>query len=115
MLSERGYETTTDVLEARAPTLDDEYMTAADLAKRWCCDTATLANLRSRGDGLPFVKRGHGGHTLYRVADVLAAEASGTRGFSWARLEAAVDSFDGFRAPKDRALFLEHVRSALRT
>lgn len=101
-----------DVLEGTPSTLDDVFMTPEELAQRWRIDVTSLSNLRSRGDGLPFTKTT--GRVLYKVADVLACEARGVRGFSWAKLASAVDSFDGFRSPRDRAAFLEHVRKALK-
>ena len=113
MFSERD-EKTADVIETSAPTLDDVYMTAAELAARWRCDTRTLDNLRARGEGLPFIKRGQNGGILYKVADVLACEARGSRGFSWSRFERAVDTFAGFRTSQDRAKFIDHMRAALK-
>lgn len=103
----------TEVLEGAAPTLDDAFMTPEELAQRWRIDVQSLSNLRSRGDGLPWTKTT--GRVLYKVADVLACEARGTRGFSWAKLAKAVDTFSGFRSNRDRDEFLDHVRAVFRT
>ena len=95
-----------------ASSVDDTFLTPEELAARWRVDVHRLANLRAQGDGLPFTKTT--GRVLYRLADVLAAEAQGRRGFSWSKLAAAVDDFDGFRSPSDRGAFLERVRQAIK-
>lgn len=102
-----------DLIEATPPTMDDVYMTAAELAARWRCDVNTLANLRARGEGLPFVKRGANGGVLYKIADVLAFEARGTRGFTWARLANAVDAFPGL-VGSQRQDFIDHLKRCMR-
>ncbi|NYF99213.1 helix-turn-helix domain-containing protein [Janibacter cremeus] len=48
------------------------HMTPKELAERWGCSTGHLANLRTEGRGLPFLK--FPGRVLYRLADVLAYE-----------------------------------------
>ncbi|MEV2238781.1 DNA-binding protein [Micromonospora sp. NPDC049891] len=49
-----------------------ELITPAALATRWGISTRTLANQRSLGTGLPFLRLG--GRVAYRVSDVLAYE-----------------------------------------
>lgn len=103
-----------DVIEASPPSLDDVFMTPQELAGRWRCDVNTLANLRARGEGLPFIKRGMNGGVLYKVADVLAFEARGTRGFSWSRLETAIDTFAWPAGFKGRQDLIDHLKAAMR-
>lgn len=112
MLSEAG-RSGHDLIEASAPTLDDVFMTPQELAARWRCDTNTLANLRARGEGLPFIKRGLNGGVLYKVADVLSFEARGVRGFSWSRLESAIDKFPGL-AGAARQDLIDHLKAAMK-
>jgi hypothetical protein len=101
-----------EFLESSPPTLDDVFLRPDELAARWRVDVNTLANLRARGEGLPWVKLGGG--VRYKVADVLAAEASGARGFSWARLTAALEAFDGLSSEQREAL-LKHLRKAFKS
>ncbi|GAA1431399.1 hypothetical protein GCM10009616_18420 [Microlunatus lacustris] len=49
-------------------------LTDVELAERWQLSRGTLANIRSRGDGVPYVKVG--GRVRYALADVLAYEAA---------------------------------------
>lgn len=49
-------------------------LTDSDLADRWQMSRGTLANTRSRGDDVPYVKVG--GRVRYALDDVLAYEAS---------------------------------------
>lgn len=67
------------------PGLDDIMMTPAELAKRWRLDEGTLANLRSKGLGLPWVKL-PSGPVRYRGSDVLDAEINGARGITAAQV-----------------------------
>jgi len=69
-------------------TLEDFYLTAAEVAEMLRKSVDTLANERSRGEGLPYVR--HGGKVLYRSADVLKAMNAGLQGFTWARLESSL-------------------------
>lgn len=50
-----------------------QLMRPQQLAERWGVTTAHLANLRSAGQGIAYLKLG--GRVLYRVADILAYEA----------------------------------------
>lgn len=94
----------------RPADVDDIYMTPQELAARWRLTPETLANARSRGEGLPWSKV-HG-RVLYRVEDVLRAEDAGNGGFSWARLEAALARYDGLSGPA-RDKLLAHLRREL--
>lgn len=98
-------------IEASAPTVDDVYLTAEELAQRHRVDPATLANLRSRGDGLPFTKVT--GRILYKIADVLAAEARGTKGFTMARLAEACTAAG--LSPEQKDKLLSHLKAAMRS
>lgn len=69
----------------------ESYLTPQELADRWRIETMTLANQRSRGEGLPYLKT-PSGSIRYKLSDVLRAEAEGTRGFTWARLSNALRS-----------------------
>jgi hypothetical protein len=48
------------------------YLSTNELAERWAMSPRTLANHRSLGIGVPYVKLGR--VVRYRLADVLAAE-----------------------------------------
>lgn len=52
----------------------DSLLTPAALADRWSCSLGWLANRRSAGTGLPFVKVG--ALVRYRLSDVLAYETA---------------------------------------
>ena len=98
------------MLEARPSDIDDIYMTAAEVASRLRLSVETLANARSRGEGMPWTKI-HG-RVLYRMADVLDAEAAGSEGFTWARLERALASYEGLSVPA-REKVMAHLRREL--
>jgi hypothetical protein len=93
----------------RAPP--DGYMSANALANRWRTKPATLANLRAKGDGIPWTKIGP--HVFYKITDVLAAENAGRRGFSWSRLARALGTYPGLTL-EDRAGLLLHIMDRLR-
>ncbi|MDH4983275.1 hypothetical protein [Hyphomicrobium sp. D-2] len=65
-----------------------QFLSTAELAKRWRCEPQSLANLRYRRDGIPWTKVN--GRPLYAMADVLEAEQAGRTGFTWTRLETAL-------------------------
>lgn len=98
---------TAELLESTAPTMDDVYLTPAEVAQRLRCGEQTLANLRARGEGIPYCKPTGG--VLYTIADVLAIESGRRRGFTWAKLAEALDTFDDLK-PKQRARLLEHLK-----
>jgi hypothetical protein len=76
-------------VEATAPNEETIYLTARELADRWRLDEATLANQRSRGEGLPFTKAS--GRVLYKMSDVLAVEVGGMQGWTFANLREALE------------------------
>jgi hypothetical protein len=80
-----------DIIESTPASEDDLWLTADEVAKYLRTDVQTLANLRSRGEGIPYSKPL--GRVLYKMADVLAAASAGARGFSRARLAAALDTY----------------------
>ena len=71
------------------PHRDDIFYTTAELASRWNMDAASLANYRSRGEGIPFVKLPTGA-VRYRWVDILEAEKAGTVYVSWALIADAM-------------------------
>ncbi len=99
------------ILEPSAATIDDIFLTPQQLADRWQLDTGTLSNLRARGEGVPFVKL-PSGSVRYKVADVLTAETASARGFSWARLSAALESAPGM-TPEHSVKLLKHLKAAM--
>ena len=100
-----------DMLESTVPTMDDIYMTPEEVAQRLRCDTQTLANLRARGEGIPYTKPTKG-RVLYTVADVLAVERRNRRGFTWARLADALDTFADLK-PAQRVKLLQHLKEEM--
>lgn len=100
---------TVELLESTTvPTMDDLYMTPEEVAQRLRCDVNTLANMRSRGEGIPYAKP-TGSRVLYLMSDVLAAETHQRRGFAWHRLAAALDAFDDLK-PAQRSKLLAHLK-----
>ena len=53
---------------------EETLLTAVALSKRWSVGTGHLANLRSKGSGIDYVKIGD--LVRYRLSDVMAYEAS---------------------------------------
>jgi hypothetical protein len=100
------------MIQARASDIDDVYLTPEEVAGRLRLTVETLANARSRGEGLPWVKI-HG-RVRYRLADLLEAEAAGSMGFSWARLETALGRYDGL-SDTARTKLLKHLRAEMAT
>lgn len=99
------------VLEKSEPDAFDLYMTPDEVADRLRQSTQTLANLRARGEGLPFVKLATGA-IRYKMADVLRMERDGLTGFSWAELGRALERFGGI-APEIREKLMTHLRKEL--
>lgn len=91
-----------------ATTIDDILMTPQELAARHRTTVESLANLRSRGEGIPYVKLPSGA-IRYVARVVLAAEASGLYGLTWHRIERAVGSAPGLD-DRQRARLVEHLR-----
>jgi hypothetical protein len=53
---------------------EEKLLTSRDLAARWGLHPGTLANQRSAGRGLPFIRLGR--NVRYRLSDVLAVEGA---------------------------------------
>lgn len=92
--------------------IDDIFLTPQQLADRWQLDPGSLANARSRGEGVPFVKLPSGA-VRYRVADVLAAETDGYKSFTWKRLEAALETYAELTDTQRQKLLL-HLKRQMR-
>lgn len=69
------------------------YMTAEEVAARYRISVSTLANQRTAGTGLPWLKLG--GRVLYRVSDLAEAERAGARGVCAETVRRAVDRVIG--------------------
>jgi hypothetical protein len=91
---------------------DDIFLTTEQLAARYQQEPGTLHNARCRGEGAPWVKTSTGA-VRYRLADILAAEAAGTRGFSWRKLKEALDEYRGLTAGETERL-LKHLKERMR-
>lgn len=102
------------VIESTPATLDDLYMTAQEVADRLRVDPVTLANLRARGEGIPYTKVT--GRVLYKVADVLAAESEGCRGFNRNRFTTALETYGPLKklTTAEREKLLLHVVEAMK-
>lgn len=59
--------------------LEAPHLTTADLAKRWKCGQQTLENMRSNGEGPPYVVIGTR-MVRYRITDVEKYEAAQLQG-----------------------------------
>lgn len=84
------------MLAIAEPDRDDLFLTTQQLADRWVMDPASLANLRNRGEGIPYVKLPSGA-VRYRLVDICAAEKAGLNkagapliAISWNRLRNAM-------------------------
>ena len=58
------------------PSALDVHLTTAELADRWKCSPGSLANARANSTSIPYLKLFSGGRVVYRLSDVLAAEAA---------------------------------------
>jgi hypothetical protein len=96
------------ILEKSEADAYDLYMTPEEVANRLRQSTQTLANLRARGEGLPFVKLSNGA-IRYKMADVIRMERDGLCGFSWAVLAKAIGRF-GEISPAVRDRLIAHLR-----
>lgn len=101
-----------EVLEPTAIDRDEQLMTAREVAEFLRVDENTLANLRGRGDGLPWTKVT--GKVLYKMSDVLRIANGEARGFRSARLATAVETFPGL-TPKQRQELLKHITEHLKS
>jgi len=52
------------------------HLSTAELARRWKCSPGSLANARSRGTSIPYLRLFSGGRVVYPMTAVLAAEAA---------------------------------------
>ena len=55
--------------------LESVHLTTAELARRWGVSVGTLQNHRSAGMSIPYLSLFGGARVVYRLSDVLAAEA----------------------------------------
>lgn len=110
--SPRNRQIINSLIESSEPSADDVYMTPEELAERHRMEVSTLANLRYRGEGIPFVKLPSGA-VRYKLKDVLAAETRGATGFSWSRLRDALTLMDGLD-PQSRDIIVEHLKKHMR-
>lgn len=99
-------------VEPRNPSRDDVFLTADELSERWRLEITTLANMRSRGEGPPFLKL-PSGSIRYRLADILACERASTQGFFWQNLREAVSEFPRLSTPDKRELMV-HLRRRMK-
>jgi hypothetical protein len=51
------------------------HLSTAELARRWGVSPGTLQNHRSAGTSIPYLSLFRGARVVYRLSDVLAAEA----------------------------------------
>jgi hypothetical protein len=91
---------------------EDVFLTVTELSERWRLSEQSLANLRTKGEGIPYTKL-PSGSIRYRLSDVLDAERDGTHGFTWAALAKALKSFRGLAA-NQRQQLLHHLRMEMR-
>lgn len=78
------------VVERSKSSPVDKFLTTEELAERWRVETATLSNMRYRGEGIPYTKPT--GRPLYKLADVLKAEEEYGHGFTFEGLSEALES-----------------------
>lgn len=110
--SSRNSQIISSLIEASEPEPDDVYMTPEELAERHRMETSTLANLRYRGEGIPYTKLPSGA-VRYKLKDVLAAESKGSNGFSWSRLRDALALMNGLD-PAARDMIITHLKKHMR-
>jgi hypothetical protein len=90
------------------PNRDTVWMTPAEVADRHRKEETSLANERYRGEGLPFTKL-PSGTVRYNLADVIAVEKNGMRGFSWSRLNDAL-ALMPLLTNKQRVEIISHLK-----
>jgi hypothetical protein len=98
------------IRQASAASPEDEFLTPAELAARWKRSEGYLANLRYRGEGVPFVKTASGG-VLYRMTDVVESERDGTAGITLSKIDIALADVPGMDA-QTRKLIMRHLRDS---
>jgi hypothetical protein len=99
-------------VSATPPDRDDVFLTAAELSVRWRLEEHSLANLRTKGEGIPFTKL-PSGSIRYKLADVLEGERDGQRGFSWEALNEAMKRFPGL-SQNMRVELMQHLRKTMK-
>lgn len=85
---------------------EDLYLTAREVSEVTRKSVETLANERSRGEGLPFVKMG--GKVVYRSSDVMQMLNENTYGFTWAKLEHGLKTYG--MPPSEIEGLLKHLK-----
>ena len=55
--------------------LESVHLSTAELARRWGVSVGTLQNHRSAGTSIPYLSLFGGARVVYRLSDILAAEA----------------------------------------
>jgi hypothetical protein len=95
---------------ATPPAFDDILLTVDELSERWRLSVQSLANLRSKGEGVPYVKL-PSGSIRYKLSDVLEAEGDGQYGFSWEGLKDALKSYEGLTANQRNELMMHLKRN----
>lgn len=114
-----GAQTAPDAIYKRMPieyenaTMDDLHLTAREAADYMRTDINTLANMRARGEGIPYSKPS--GRVLYKAADVLAAVHASGRGYSRARMETALATFPALHklTRQEREDLFRHIQDTL--
>lgn len=119
-LSEQRAEDAETRTAAPLPPLDDYspqnvFLVPRELSERWGVSEGVLANLRANGEGIPYTKPT--GSVLYRLSDVLTAEAEakdiGYLGFRWAWLHKILKSCPGITSGQSIEL-LRHFKRTMR-
>lgn len=75
-------------------------------------DVATLANMRTRGEGVPWFKLPSGA-VRYRMSEALAWINTGTRGLTWPRIANALEDYPDL-TPAQRNKLLAHLITNLK-
>jgi hypothetical protein len=100
------------MLAIAEPEENDTYKTTQFLAERWSLDATTLANLRHRGEGIPYVKLPSGA-VRYRMRDILAAERGGlVHYFTWNDVVTVLEKYPGMTDDEARVV-ANHLRREL--
>ncbi len=94
------------------PAVDDVLLTVDELSVRWRLTVQTLANLRSKGEGPPYLKL-PSGSIRYKLSDIMKAEGDGQYGFSWDGLKDALDAFDNLTTAQRTELY-RHLRRTMK-
>jgi hypothetical protein len=101
-----------EFVEPAPATADDIFITTAELAQRWRMKKGSLINQRYTDQGIPRVRLPCK-KTVYRLADIVAAEERGGRGFSWYEAEIALMKKPGMTTAFCKEL-IDHLRATLK-